>query len=465
MAARQANIDILTPPQDMIVPSCSHGPAILFEQYDQPSKSFRQFFACSAFRDKKECAFRVWADEESPKSTQVSKQVSHKQYRMRFRRFRALPKSKRHVCCTCGLLLMPPEIQDHERQGHMIRSKVLLKDLRKPSFLFSPLDNNKTFAQYLFSPRTVDFLLSSIERFTCYTHVLCVGAPRIHEEIQLRRKRGDTTLTSMLLDLDERYAQLYPPALFAKYNMFNHHFFENCGKKRLKRFLTAGSHGVLLLTDPPFGGMVEALSQSFIKISQMWEETVASGSPEETDISIPLMWIFPYFLENRIVNNLPSLSMLDYKVDYDNHNLFNNNHKQKGSPVRIFTNILPAKFPLPKEDGYWFCEPCQRFSSKENQHCKDCGTCPSKDGTTYNHCDACLKCVKPSRFHCFKCGVCVMKDHQCGKILPAGCHICGDPSHKRRDCPQRNTTATNKSLKRKIKSSFESNCKKRKKRK
>ena len=61
----------------------SPGPAILFEQYDQPSKSFRQFFACSAFRDKKECAFRVWADEESPKSTQVSKQVSHKQYRMR----------------------------------------------------------------------------------------------------------------------------------------------------------------------------------------------------------------------------------------------------------------------------------------------------------------------------------------------------------------------------------------------
>ena len=67
-------------------------------------------------------------------------------YLSRFRRFRALPKEKRHVCCSCGLLLLPIEIQDHERQSHLIKNKVPLKDLKRPSFLFKPLDNNKTYA-------------------------------------------------------------------------------------------------------------------------------------------------------------------------------------------------------------------------------------------------------------------------------------------------------------------------------
>ncbi|GFS02167.1 zinc finger CCHC domain-containing protein 4 [Elysia marginata] len=403
MAARQANIELVTPPANIIVPSCPHGPALLFEQYDHSSNSFRQFFACSAFRDKRKCSFHLWVGEKTKECLKSSKVFSHKEARIRFRSFKALPKTKRYVCCTCGLLLMPSEIQDHERQGHLVKGKITLRNLKKPSFLFTPLDNNKTYAQYLFSSKTVDFLLSSIEKLA-YSHVLCVGAPRIHEEIQLRRKSGGTTLTSMLLDLDERYGQFYPPSLYAKYNMFNHHFFERVGRKQLIRFLTAAGGGALLITDPPFGGMVEALSQSFLKISKIWEKILLPSSSQNNEMSIPFMWIFPYFLENRIVENMPSLSMLDYKVDYDNHNLFNNNHKQKGSPVRIFTNIPPAKFYLPLEDGYWFCKPCQRFSSKENQHCADCGTCPSKDGTTYVHCDACLRCVKPSRIHCFKCG-------------------------------------------------------------
>ena len=102
--------------------------------------------------------------------------------------------------------------------------------------------------------------------------------------------------------------------------MFNHHFFENCGKKRLKRFLTAGSHGVLLLTDPPFGGMVEALSQSFIKISQMWEETVASGSPEETGLNFFLFkcTCFSFFKNEitAIVSASLVFLLMKYRMTY-----------------------------------------------------------------------------------------------------------------------------------------------------
>merc|ERR1712235_3303 len=101
-------------------------------------------------------------------------------------------------------------------------------------------------------------------------------------------------------------------------------------------------------------------------------------------------------MEKRICESMPRLKMMDYKVDHDNHNLFKSKDgkRKKGSPVRIFTNFEPTSFPLPKEEGYWFCHVCQRFSAEENQHCLKCQSCTSKDGTTYIHCDLCERCVK-----------------------------------------------------------------------
>lgn len=41
-------------------------------------------------------------------------------------------------------------------------------------------------------------------------------------------------------------------------------------------------------------------------------------------VSCAEFWIFPYFMESQIVSNLPSLAMLDYKVEYTNHSQFQN---------------------------------------------------------------------------------------------------------------------------------------------
>ena len=42
------------------------------------------------------------------------------------------------------------------------------------------------------------------------------------------------------------------------------------------------------------------------------------------------------------------------QVDYDNHVLFTGNKGRKqGSPVRIFTNLLPADIVIPTDEGYW----------------------------------------------------------------------------------------------------------------
>lgn len=93
----------------------------------------------------------------------------------------------------------------------------------------------------------------------------------------------------------------------------------------------------LIIIDPPFGGRVELLSETLKKINNLYQ-TVNKRSN-----SLEIMWIFPYFMEPQILNSLPNFHMLDYKVDYENHPLFQDGLKGRkhGSPVRIFTNINP----------------------------------------------------------------------------------------------------------------------------
>lgn len=42
------------------------------------------------------------------------------------------------------------------------------------------------------------------------------------------------------------------------------------------------------------------------------------------------------------------------QVNYDNHMLFREDKRQKGSPVRIFTNLPPEQIVLPQAEGYWY---------------------------------------------------------------------------------------------------------------
>merc|ERR1712017_62447 len=64
-------------------PFCEHGPTILFERYfvDKPPK---RFFACSACRDRKQCAFFQWEDEKMTEGkTLVQKQTKKMLYKKR----------------------------------------------------------------------------------------------------------------------------------------------------------------------------------------------------------------------------------------------------------------------------------------------------------------------------------------------------------------------------------------------
>ncbi|XP_041360423.1 rRNA N6-adenosine-methyltransferase ZCCHC4-like [Gigantopelta aegis] len=437
MAAKVTNIDVILNTSDFVVPSCPHGPALLFVRYDQSQNSGRKFFACSAFRDRKQCRFFQWADEKMSdklqKVIEMEKQHTERKFSKqdlweRFQQFAELPKKDRHVCQSCGVFLLPSNQLNHSGQGHTIKHQIDDSLVRRPSQLFHPLNDNKTYAQYLFSEASVDFILKCLHALGA-SHVINIGTPRIHEAVV---NDSSVSLSSLLLDLDQRFEQFYEPHEFCRYNMFNHHFFGGQEDRDLfDKFVAEGKDGkIVILIDPPFGGMVEALGNTL----RMLMKQCKHG-----DSSVPVFWFFPYFMEKRITESVPEFSMLDYKVDYDNHALFKDKGGKKGSPVRIFTNLPPAEVELPPEEGYWFCSTCNRYSSKENKHCDECDSCTSKDGTTYVHCSICGVCVKPSRVHCPHCKTCQIPGHTCDtEERSKGCHICGDFTHKRRECPNKN---------------------------
>ncbi|XP_007496710.1 rRNA N6-adenosine-methyltransferase ZCCHC4 isoform X2 [Monodelphis domestica] len=394
-------------------PQCPHGPTLLFVKVSQGKEEARRFYACSACRDRKDCNFFQWEDEKLSEARLAAREthnrrcqppLSHMQYVKRYWKFIELPLSQRKFCQTCQQLLLPDDGGKHF--DHQVLCDISIAQLRRPSQLLYPLENKKTNAQYLFTNRSCQFLLDLICTLG-FRKVLCVGTPR--------------------------YSQFYMEDNFCHYNMFNHHFFNGkAAFETCRKFLQEDKDvGLILVADPPFGGLVEPLAVTFRKFMDMWRET---QSPDNNSKELPLFWIFPYFFESRILQFFPSFSMLDYQVDYDNHTLYKHGKTgRKQSPVRIFTNIPPNKIILPIEEGYRFCTMCQRYVSLENQHCEICNSCTSKDGRRWKHCLLCKKCVKPSWIHCSICNYCALPNHSCAGAKD-GCFICGEADHKRTTC-------------------------------
>ncbi|XP_041926246.1 rRNA N6-adenosine-methyltransferase ZCCHC4 isoform X1 [Alosa alosa] len=427
---------------DKIAPSCPHGPTLLFEKVNKGEENGRRFYACSACRDRKDCNFFQWEDEKVSEARVKAREeenrskkppFSHSEYISRFREFVSLPLDQRRFCVDCQVLLLPRDWDEHSSHS-ALSDDITVARLRRPSLLLCPLENKKSNAQYLFADRSCHFLLDMLSTLG-FRKVLCVGTPRLHELIKLRNAEGTSeAMRSLLLDIDFRYSQFYGQDEFCHYNMFNHHFFGGNEPAGVFRDFLREEEGskVVMVTDPPFGGLVKPLAHSFRQISDTWKEQQVNSQAE-----MPMVWIFPYFFEPRIVECFSSFTMLDYQVDYDNHALYKHGKTgRKQSPVRLFTN-LPARYiVLPEQEGYRFCALCERYVSAENKHCSECNVCPSKDGREWRHCADCGKCVKPSWQHCTSCSRCALPDHPCGRGQ-TGCFNCGSLQHKHRACPSK----------------------------
>ncbi|XP_022603597.1 zinc finger CCHC domain-containing protein 4 [Seriola dumerili] len=435
-------ICFILPEGGKTAPCCPHGPTLLFEKVGKGGETGRRFYACSACRDRKDCSFFQWEDDKVSEARLLARETenqskrpvfSQQEYWTRFRKFASLPLDEKKFCLNCQILLLPGEHAAHS--SHRCTA-ITTAQLRKPSALLCPLDNKKKNAQYLFTERSSHFLLDTLAG-QGYRKVLCVGTPRLQELIKLRNlEQKHEPMKTLLLDIDFRYAQFYSQDEFCHYNMFNHHFFGGeASSAVLQSFLReCDGEKVVMVADPPFGGLVKPLANTFSLISQTWRKLQSSDSSKA---DMPMMWIFPYFFEPRILECLPSLSMLDYQVDYDNHPLYKHGKTgRKQSPVRLFTNICPGDVVLPREEGYRFCSVCRRYVSGLNKHCAKCNVCPSKDGREWKHCSTCEKCVKPSWKHCQTCGRCALPDHPCGQGQgKEGCFTCGSLKHKHKACP------------------------------
>ncbi|XP_048365311.1 rRNA N6-adenosine-methyltransferase ZCCHC4 [Sphaerodactylus townsendi] len=429
-------------------PHCPHGPTLLFAKIRQGKEEGRRFYACSACRERKDCRFFQWEDEKVSEASLLAQEkynrsrqpsLSHAQNAERYKEFAVLPLSERKFCQECQQLLLPPEWGGHS--GHRVLGEISVAQLRRPSQLLRPLENKKTNAQYLFADRSCRFLLDLIVAHN-FNRVLCIGTPRLHELIKLQSSQvPKNPIRSLLLDIDFRYSQFYTEEEFCHYNMFNHYFFGGeAAHDTCQKFLQRDEgKGVILVADPPFGGLVETLAFTFKQLMAIWKQT---GHADAAKKELPVIWIFPYFFELRILDIFPNFRMLDYQVDYDNHALYKHGKSgRKQSPVRIFTNLSPHSIVLPVEEGYRFCCICQRYVSSENQHCEACNACTSKDGRRWRHCFLCQTCVKPSWVHCPVCKRCALPSHSCKNADP-GCFVCGAADHKRTACPNLRAATT-----------------------
>ena len=126
------------------------GPTLLFERYyeDHPP---RKYFACSVYRDRKQCSFFVWADtkitpERNKRWLQLFLDSQPKFSRQELmERLNACRKFKRDedrkYCCGCSLLILPSDLISHEI--HTTVCPISCQDLLKPSIFLPAVTSNK----------------------------------------------------------------------------------------------------------------------------------------------------------------------------------------------------------------------------------------------------------------------------------------------------------------------------------
>jgi len=414
---------VLPTPGD--APCCTHGPALLFERFTQSGEdgSGAKFFACSANRNRKECPLYVlqeknWSDEKREERKRIcnDQRTDKKWYVAPTERSKYVQDIRKadyqKFCQTCSTFIVAPDEPIQHPQHKIVTAG--LKQVKNPTTVLTSLTAKQGNAQYIFNTGTSKFISEMLSNRK-YSHILCIGTPKIHEMFSQTKK-----IKSMLLDLDDRFTQFYAPTHFQHYNMAVNHFFEESGQSYLEMFLKDAS-SVAIVLDPPFGALARVIGES-IKNTISYIKGVKSVEPD-------IFWIFPHFLSKHIKESLPTLNMCHYMVEYENHPIFKEGKNK--SPVRIFTNVALEEIQLTGDD-YKLCVKCKGYVPKVASHCTKCELCPTT-GKAAIHCDDCSRCVAVAYKHCPLCEGCRPDPHNC--TPPTTCHRCKEPGHKRRECP------------------------------
>lgn len=172
----------------------------------------REFYSCSACRDRKLCNFYLEKGKPLSKIQQsfwqeqtknyLSPYSNHVKFFIKFNQLLSEKNDNRGYCYTCERLLNINEKNKHE--NHEIKWSLTDEQMNNPTSILKPLSNPKKEAQYMFSEKsTIDIVNMIIEAGG--KHVLCIGAPRIYEYIN---KNCNDKISSLLLDFDPRYVSI-----------------------------------------------------------------------------------------------------------------------------------------------------------------------------------------------------------------------------------------------------------------
>ena len=405
-------------------PSCKHGPTILFSQ-----RNGGKYFSCAGLRNH-DCFYLDYDSFKQEKLSEFSQseQKVTSEAGLDYNNVQKLPCDQRIYCKTCGIFIIP----NKKHESHKLLRGVKDEFLKEPSLFLTQLDDDKINAQYFFDNSSLEFITSIFEHLNILK-IVCIGAPRLHDFIKSKKPR----LQSILMDIDNRFQAFNQPSRFIRYNMFNNYYFNGRQDEvKLIEFLKdshSSDSNHCLFADPPFGARTELLTVTFRKISKLFNEVNSHHK------LLPMFWVFPYFNEHHIKKEMPEMEMLDFQVSYMNHQAYHEEFKgrKEGSPIRIFTNVHPSLIKYPSSfTNYRFCQPCRRYVSIRNLHCKICKSCTSKNGATYRHCNLCVICVKPNYIHCSTCNRCVPKiNHSCDTYqMHQECWFCSQRGHVEKNC-------------------------------
>ncbi|VIO93674.1 conserved hypothetical protein [Brugia malayi] len=409
-------------PVNYQLPTCSHGPCLLFERKGKTGETKEKFFACAVYRSQKHCPFRLNLSCKIISNNVLSNFGSlnvamtsfcYAVIRKKVNLLRA-KNEKVYYCATCNDVFSLPHT-------HPIIGPLGISSLRKPSQLFSAHVKNDSESQYWFTDESLTVIVNALEKSGC-DGVLCIGTPTVFEHFQscklLRQK-----IKTFLLDIDARFVPFFRSSHFAVYSMLTNHFYDPISITKLILFF-GSVHRLVIVCDPPFGVFIEALKNS---IEKLREQFFTSTTGKLNNSWCKNIIVLPIFTGRRFLN-CNDFQMLDYRVCYKNHSKYKRPEK---SIVRIFTDLPLNEFDLSKDPSYRFCDKCVKFVIKTTLHCNFCETCSSdvmhflfklrfsqysfNQANICEHCDKCGQCVKSTYKHCSLCSRCHLPQ-RCSKI-------------------------------------------------
>lgn len=100
-------------------PHCPHGPTVLFQRHG----SNRAFYACSAFRDRKECQFFVWRDDFDKAKWQIRPEIEGRNFKT-YNELVANDSDDYIFCHTCNELMESTAVSIKSHKGHDLRKSI-----------------------------------------------------------------------------------------------------------------------------------------------------------------------------------------------------------------------------------------------------------------------------------------------------------------------------------------------------